>query len=661
MKPRADLLALTPEAVAALANMGLVKRALREIESGQGPDLEQDEDGVVSGRFPDGAIARLPPGVALGEAPCSCGASSVCRHRVAVALAYRGWSEAAPAADVSWSPGEVSDEDLALFLGKRIFDRAAGSRKLGCDVEVRRGEGRPAEARLPTSTVVFLVPRDLAYARCDCVAKSRCEHVALAVWAFREADALGREAEAVTVHLAPAEGRSVSHDPLQELVELSRVVLLEGVANLPPAIASRLARVRAVVDAAGMTWPGTILDDLEEALDAYRQRGARYSPAWPARLLGEIAARVRAVRGKGELPARYVLGVGESRETPVGHLRLIGLGGRVEGSGRERWAEVFLADPVAGVVLVLSKSWTFPEGEEPQDGPVLAERSVVTGVRLRQLAAGLLVTRAAKRGANRALRLSAARRGTISVTPQTGEWDELPEGLVVRDFSQHSESLKARPPRWLRPRILAESFHVVPVSSVDSLAYSPGQQTLVAVVSDRAGTPLQVVARHRALAPHALDLLAKALGDEDNPPRFLSGYLLATERGLEMTPLAAVTDHVVVLDLESAKEAAELPIGESETAASPLEAAIAEASGCIEDGAHSGLLRPAPGWLERARGAGEELQRVGLVQASHRLRALADAVRTASLAKGAASAEAAGAAAAWERAALWIALAREAL
>src|SRR5262249_22441884 len=62
---REDLLALTPEKVTALSNAGLVKRALRELEAGQGPRLEEDAKGVVRGTFPDGVVATLPPGVLL--------------------------------------------------------------------------------------------------------------------------------------------------------------------------------------------------------------------------------------------------------------------------------------------------------------------------------------------------------------------------------------------------------------------------------------------------------------------------------------------------------------------------------------------------------------------------------------------------------------------
>ena len=73
---RADLLALSPEALASLANLGLVKRAQRELESGAGPTLLEEADGTVVGTFKDGIVARLPPSTplyaaqALGEVGC---------------------------------------------------------------------------------------------------------------------------------------------------------------------------------------------------------------------------------------------------------------------------------------------------------------------------------------------------------------------------------------------------------------------------------------------------------------------------------------------------------------------------------------------------------------------------------------------------------------
>ncbi|WP_460021933.1 SWIM zinc finger family protein, partial [Methylobacterium phyllosphaerae] len=86
---RPDLRALTDDGLVQLANAGLVKRALREVAAGQGPALAEAEDGTVEARFADGTVTRLGPGRPPGEASCTCPASGMCRHRVALVVAYR--------------------------------------------------------------------------------------------------------------------------------------------------------------------------------------------------------------------------------------------------------------------------------------------------------------------------------------------------------------------------------------------------------------------------------------------------------------------------------------------------------------------------------------------------------------------------------------------
>src|SRR5512143_1759009 len=204
---RKDLLALTPEAVASLANLGLVKRAQREIAEGQGPELDEQPDGTVIGKFQDRTIARLPAGKTLKDSPCSCNAQTVCRHRVAVALAYTAWHaeqlDGAPPPSsaripTKWSPAEIDDAALEKTLGQKRIDRARLSMRSGLLVTIER-DGVPT-ATLPACTVRCLVPRDPAYARCDCRdAQQGCEHVVLAVWAFREAQS--HEGASVVVSL----------------------------------------------------------------------------------------------------------------------------------------------------------------------------------------------------------------------------------------------------------------------------------------------------------------------------------------------------------------------------------------------------------------------------------------------------------------------------
>ena len=84
---RHDLAALDAEALTLIANRGLVKRATKLIASGQGPAISEDAQ-TVTGVFPDGITVTWPEGADLRSAQCTCAATTACRHRIAVALAY---------------------------------------------------------------------------------------------------------------------------------------------------------------------------------------------------------------------------------------------------------------------------------------------------------------------------------------------------------------------------------------------------------------------------------------------------------------------------------------------------------------------------------------------------------------------------------------------
>ncbi|NUS15554.1 MAG: hypothetical protein HOY69_29870, partial [Streptomyces sp.] len=132
---RADLRALTPDTLAALANRGLVKRAEKDLAAGVGPEVGTSGDGAVRGLFPDGTRTELPPGAGLDAAACSCGAAGVCRHRIALVLAYQRTAEDAPPgaeeAVTDWSPGEFGDEALTAALGRAALAAARRARERG--------------------------------------------------------------------------------------------------------------------------------------------------------------------------------------------------------------------------------------------------------------------------------------------------------------------------------------------------------------------------------------------------------------------------------------------------------------------------------------------------------------------------------------------------
>jgi hypothetical protein len=648
---RADLLALTAESVAALSNLGLVKRAQREIAGGQGPSLEEDAAGVVTGTFADGVVTRIPPSVLLRDAPCSCGATTVCRHRVSVVLAYPAWhashatnaeaapsdasasasASASPSAPEAWSPSCFSDAQLSTLVGKRLFTRAQAIVRTGAIVELEGG-ATPV-AKLPTCAVRFHVPRDLAYARCDCHATVACEHVVVAAWAFRRADETGATppctielgaAAAVDARVgAPADAA------LDDAVRLAEHVLAEGVAHLGSATSARFARVRNALAAGKSLWPGMLVDDLEMALEAYRARSARYRTSDVAAVLASLAARAASVARGGELPKRFVLGSDEAIETSLDHVRLVSLGARIEADERTREASVYLADPDTGVVLVASRRFECAEDKEPDEGPALARRSITGKITLGSLARGQLVTRAAKRRANRALTLGTSRAGLTSVAPSSGDWGALPRGLLVRDFAALAEDLRARPPRLLQPRMLASQMRVIAIEpgNVLRVGYRPGEQELVAALGDGNGGVIHLVRRHSRTGPAALDVLARALSEAPGP-RYVAGEVRLGPLGIELDPTAIVTDRVLVPDLETeARRVEDLPML-APSVAPPIFQALDQANALLEEALHDGLARLRPGFVERAGVASSALAATGLMGAARRVTALAESVRT---------------------------------
>ncbi|MBD9726247.1 hypothetical protein PV755_26420 [Streptomyces caniscabiei] len=203
--PRTDLLALTPDTLAALTNRGLVRRATKELDSGTSPELRDAPGGGVTARFADGSEAAMPPGASLDSGTCTCAAAGVCRHLIGLVLAYGRAADPAPPGEgvPDWSPGDIDDAALAAAVGPRALTAARRSARRGASVRVHRPTALEPHpwVELPTCTVRFPVPGQAAHALTDAADSLRGEMLALAVWAFRAADATDRQASLVLVPL----------------------------------------------------------------------------------------------------------------------------------------------------------------------------------------------------------------------------------------------------------------------------------------------------------------------------------------------------------------------------------------------------------------------------------------------------------------------------
>ncbi|KAB1113272.1 hypothetical protein F6X54_14365 [Micromonospora aurantiaca] len=678
---RDDLIALTPDVLAALSNRGLVKRATKEVDAGERPALTEDADGAVRAAYPDGVTVTLPVGGGLAAGICSCPAPGVCRHLLAVVLTYqrthadapdreaRPDGEAAPDTDAApgrhadpggqapgpgasrdqeaapgnaagpgrvaapgregaaagsepwrWSPGDVTDEELAAAIGAPALTAARRRLRRGYAAMVHRPDAADPVPRveLPTGTVRFLVPRQIGYARGD-AADDGGEAIALAVWACRAADREHPDRPEAQVQVGGT-ATVTEHPALDAAVALAADVLLTGAAHLGSGVDARLAATRRDLDAAGLRWPLLAVEDLAGQLEAYAARGARYRPETFADLLAELPARRRAVVNAGATPVERVLGTHEPAETPLRRVRLTGLGARVRCSGGEVGVDVVLAHPTAVSVLVLRRAYPVTD-DGPPTGHELAGRRV-TGATLGALATGNVVSESAVRSAAHRLRIAAGRLARTTVTPGAGEWSGLPPGLLARDPDALAAELAGRPPRLLRPRTAAESVRVLALGEVRAIGYAAGEQRLHATVTGVDGGTATVTATHHAAAPGALDALAAALDGTHGPPRYVSGTVRRGADGLVVEPLAVVADAVVVPDLAPGVGDGRLT-GAVDARPDPVAAALGTASALLAQAAHTGLRHLPVGFPDRLRATAATLGGVGLDRCGAALSGLA--------------------------------------
>ncbi|GGN89245.1 hypothetical protein GCM10010112_73570 [Actinoplanes lobatus] len=612
---RADLRALDADALAALANRGLVKRAAREAER-EPPALSAGEGATVVAEFADGVRAELPEG-GLEQGRCTCGAAGACRHLLGLIFAYQAaLPQTAPSEDeppaeaAAWSPGGFTDEDLATRIGSRLVETARRTHRNGYTARIRRGAVPVAE--LPAATVRFLVPGDLGYVHTDARAGVRDDVIALAVWAFRAADEQYPDAGECSVDVGGAPGAAVTGSGLEPVTEFAAEVLRAGAVHAGPGLVAAAAGHQVTLDRAGLRWPLGATAELAEQLTAYRDRSARYAPERLADLIAELFARHRAVSADSGAGHRArVLGSEEAAETPLRRVRLDGLGARVTAVDGQRRVEIFHGQAASGVVLVSHRQW-----ETDEDGPALGRRRIA-GATVDAIASGALVTESAIRSASRTVRLGAGRIAKSTVTVSNGAWEGLPPGLLAYDYAKLAAELDAMPPRPVRARVRAELVRVLAIAEVGESWYAPGAQRLRVEIRDASGVTATVEATHAAVAPGRLDAVAAALDGRRGRPRFVAGSVHRCGGRVVIDPYAIAADGPpVVPDLAvpptgQGLGSADGPAGSADPG-DPLAEAVAAARDVLAEAAHSGLAHLPGAHTDRLRSARAALARVGL-------------------------------------------------
>jgi hypothetical protein len=458
---RKDLLALTPEAVASLANLGLVKRAQREIAEGQGPQLEETPEGTVIGTFADKTVAKLIAGKTLKDSPCRA------TRRRFVAIVSRSRSRQPwHAAQLDGAP-PPSSARVPTMVARRIdaaLERSApnASTARACDawrllsLSARRrptAKLRPARAIPRAARSAYAVRLSRRAAGCE----RRPGRVG-----FREAQS--HEGASIVVSL----GGSTKKDgeALDAAIDLAMLVLREerhARAAAPMSASRPCARISTNTDTSGRSARS------KTAL----ARGVRESkrPLFVARSLG-ASLRARARSRASHVQAncrRFVLGQDEATVTPLDRVRLVSGRART-GRRKVRFAQVYLADRTPRWCSFSASGGT-SKRTRAEEG-LRSPRSVASRVTLGALAAGQVVSKVCVEGER--VELGTSRTAMTSVTPQRGDWENLPSPILVKNLEEHDAWLKTRPPRAL-DRACAENVRDQ-VSSVDDVVYLPAEQ-----------------------------------------------------------------------------------------------------------------------------------------------------------------------------------------
>jgi len=611
MKLRQDLLELSINALTAIANAGFVKRAQKDLAAGAGPTLSQSEALDVQAEFADGTITRLAATQSISEADCNCSATSMCRHKVMLVLAYQAQQQSnSPQSDANsgadsggpiheagsyWSPTEFDDQTIKQCFNDSVHAQAYSQTQQTCLARViparlqadAKSYSDPA-VQLAMNHVRFFSRSSPAQARCDCQQASGCSHILLALWAFRQAQQqLGAEVLADTVGFdlevrAPGEASAnnsnlletnVAQQTLGQVEEFLWRLWQHGSAQNLTVLEIAYQAVLAQLQPVGWTWLSLNLQAIWQQLLAQAARSSRYDAQLVLSLVSQCQNRLSAARylqqqAQPTLPLSKLLGIGQAGEVQLDSLRLISLGAEFWFDQAQIGASLVFADSDTQVVSVLEKSWPLAQGEIVSRELILNKR--IANFPLRQLAIGQIISKSAKRRANAQLELSSNQRLSSILPMSAKSWEHLREPLKWSDLSALSSYLQQGLPDFVREFQAQASYRVIEVGQFELLTYywQGAEQSLCIIWQDQHGMQLQVSVNHSALSDTAVDQAASALAGDfgailacAGPVELRGGYLfmqarsmICTERALVLAVPAAANTNGAKPDFDAAPE-----------------------------------------------------------------------------------------------------------
>lgn len=537
---RTDLLSLSPNDLASLCTRGKVKEAIKDLDSGITGKLDETPDGALRVEWSDGRVSELPSGATLRKGRCSCGAVDPCKHLVRLVLLYqqRARVDSPPVPTQPWDPGAISDADLASHFRPAALDRARQEFQAGVLVELVRGTRPVARFHVPGGNVRFLVPGDLRYTRCACAKPSPCEHVPLAVWAFRLLEADRRAGIVTAGATAPAAPGELLDALEQVLLDLAA----QGVSGASRGWNERLSRLASRCEAADLVWPAEIVGELLQQQESYATHDARFDPVRVAELVGELVLRLDAIRNDtGLVPQMLIRGTRNDRPVKLGFGDYLGLGCGVHVGRKSVELAAYLHDNRNGGVVAVTRRVTDRElvgDRSPRSFGGLGGHVAVKGTSFQALGVGILQIDGGKRTPGHELLPG---RASASVMVQDRfAWEEIAPPVLVEEFAELEDRLSNLPPSALRPRRLTEDFHVLRIAEASHARFDAATHQVQALVRDARGRQAVLLHPYTSRGKAGAEALLARLTAGKGSLLFVSGLVGRAMGGLVIRPTCLV-------------------------------------------------------------------------------------------------------------------------
>ncbi len=344
---RAVMKSLDDEALAALANRGLLRRAQKDLEASTPSLVAVEED-----------RARLQVAEATVDVPelpsksrCTCPATGICRHVLTALLYLRDSAELAdadgamqgflfrsdspdtaqddavpamaPPPSASEILADLDDEQLQRWAGRATLRKAMKFLAAGVPVEIEPSTSLVVRFSSRNVTCRWIPGGGLQGMVCSCQAQSVCEHVVAAVLAYQVS--LGkRQIDVERAVLRESGGAPRTRaEVLDSVGRVLREMVSLGLARLWSATAERLTTL--AVSAHGVDLPRlermlkSLADEVKLALRCDAQSNS-------ANLLA-LAARTEALRiGLVHNATPALVGQHRTQYHELGQITLVGLG-----------------------------------------------------------------------------------------------------------------------------------------------------------------------------------------------------------------------------------------------------------------------------------------------------------------------------------------------